>query len=189
MIAYLKGKVLFKGENFLIVDVNGTGYKVFVSRKTFEQAEEDSLIELFVFSYLKRETIELYGCSGQKEFKLFETLEKMPGIGPKTAISLAGFGSPEELVKAIEQKDEKPSPLLKGIGKKRIQRLFLELTGKIKEGGKQKPEFSEKQEALEALLGLGFPSQRAKRVLSEMPPEIEKTEDRVEQALKILGKK
>jgi len=184
MIAYLKGKILLKGKDFLIIRPNGVGYKVFVSGRTFEKAEELLEIELFIFTYLKRETIDLYGCSTQGEFELFEFFEKMPGIGPKTAIQLAGFGSVEELKKTIENK--KTSPYLKGIGKKRLQRLLLELTGKIREINKEEmPE--EKKEALTALIGLGFSKNNAQKALSKISLETKDPQKMVESALKILG--
>jgi len=186
MIGYLKGKILLKGEDFLIVDVSGVGYKIFVSERTIKKfISGKKTLEFFVWPYLKRETIELYGCLTQKEFAVFEILEAMPGIGPKTALSLASFGSLEKLEKAIEQEDKELFEI-RGIGKKRLQRLGIELTGKIKSF--QKKKFSEKDETLTYLISLGFSKNQAQEALNQVPKQIKQTEQRVKQALKVLGR-
>ena len=188
MIGYLKGEILLKDKDFLIVNVNGVGYKVFVSEYALEKTlKNKSEIELFVFLYLKRETIELYGCSTQKEFELFQILEKMAGIGPKTALSLACFGSLAELKKAIEKKDTEQHKLFKGIGGKRLQRLSLELTGKIQ--GSEKKDFEEKDEAFQALLALGFSGNAVKIALSQVPKSVKNTQERIRMGLKLMGRK
>ncbi len=187
MIGYLKGKILFKGKDFLIIEVNGVGYKVFVSKNTFPKVDnQKGEVEFFVWPYLKRETIELYGCPNQEEFSLFTLLEALPGIGPKTALSLASIGSLEKLKRAVEKEDDEFLSSIGGIGKKRRQRLLLELTGKLREIEGQKP--LQGDESLEALIALGFSRQRAKQALLRVSKEIKETGERVTQALKILGK-
>lgn len=187
MIGYIQGKILQKGEDFLIVEAGGIGYKVFVSEKTLEKIpKKQTKVELFVWPYLKRTTIELYGCLTQKEFDIFEALEGLPGIGPRTALSLASFGSLQELKRAIKKGDTNLTRI-KGIGKKRLQRLMLELTGKLENFKREDP--SEKDEVLQALLFLGFSKKEAKVALSEVSKNIENTQERLREALKILGKK
>lgn len=185
MISQLKGKIDFKTEKFLIVDVNGLGYKVFCSPNTFKKLPGvGERICLFTFLYSREDTIELYGFLNHQELELFETLNDISGIGPKTAMLLASLGSLEKLKEALEK--EKIPFEIKGIGKKKMQKILLELTGKIKEISKK--EFPQKDEALEALVGLGFPHQKAKAVLSRLPDEIKDTETKIKEALKILGK-
>lgn len=188
MISYLKGKVIFKGKDFVILDVNGVGYKIFLTQKTLQKVvEKKSILKLFTFLCLQRTTIELYGFLNFEELKLFEVLEEIPRIGPKTALSLASFGSLEKLKKAIETKEEKFLAPLKGIGRKRIQRIILELTGKFKEIEK-KTSFQE-DEAFGALLSLGFSKNAAKRALLKIPKEIKDTKKRIQEALRFLGKR
>ena len=188
MIGYLKGEILLKHKDFLIVNVNGVGYKVFVSECSLEKTlKNKSEIELFVFPYLKRETIELYGCLTQKEFELFQLLEKMAGIGPKTALSLASFGSLADLKKAIEKEGAAQHKLFKGIGRKRLQRLSLELTGKVQD--LKKKDFPTEDEAFQALLALGFPGSAVKIALSHVPKSIKNTKERIKMGLKFLGRK
>ena len=184
MFGYLKGKIVLKGKNFLIVETGGVGYKVFLSKEALKRIKEKDTIEVFVRLCLKRETIELYGCLDQKEFELFEFLEKMPGIGPKTALPLASIGSLEELKKAVDKKDDKLFKSVKGMGLKRRQRLILELTGQLKD--LKKGSSFEQDEAFKALLALGFPKKAAAEALLEVPEEIKETQQRVQEALKIL---
>ena len=187
MISFLEGKVIFKGKDFVILNVGGVGYKVFLAKSTLEKiSTKKSPLKLFTFCYLQRTTIELYGFLSFKELELFEILEVIPGIGPKTALALASFGSLEKLKKAIKTKDEKLFSQIKGIGKKKIQRLILELTGKFEELEKSRS-LTDKDEALEALLALGFSKNVAKMALSQVSKKIKDPEKRVKEALRVLG--
>jgi len=184
MIHYLKGKIEFKGEKFLVIEVAGVGYKVFCSPNTLKKISMSKEIKLFTFLYLREETAELYGFLTQDELELFKTLNEISGIGPKTALELSSFGSLENLKKEMEK--EEFHQKIKGIGKKKMQKILLELTGKIKEISKKGEEI--RDEALDVLVSLGFPGQKAKEVLSRVSREVEDTEGRVKEALKILGK-
>ncbi len=186
MIGHLKGEILLKEDASLIVDVNGVGYRVLVSGEGLKKAEIGAAIEVFTWLYLRRETIDIYGCFTLHEFELFRFLEKMPGIGPKTALSLSGFGSIEKLKDAIQKQDTDFNIRVKGIGKKKIQRVLLELTGQIKKVKKQHN--SQTEEALGALISLGFSSNEAKRALSEISNGIKEPKQRVAAALKLLGR-
>lgn len=178
MINYLKGKIILKGKDYLILDVNGVGYKIFISKESIEKVKKDSVVSLFTFLYLKRETIDLYGCLTQEQYELFQTLEKMSGIGPKTAIALADFSTVENIKKAIENNDPVFQSRAKGIGKKRIQMLILELTG-----GSGK--ISGKDEVSSSLASLGF----SKKQIQEVIPHVTGTTDqKIKQALKLLDK-
>jgi len=183
MISYLQGKIVLKEKDFLILDVNGVGYKVFLAGDSLKRIPKiDSFLKLFTFPYLKRETFELYGFLNFEELKLFEILDEIPGVGPKTALVLASFGSLKNLEKAIEKDDKR----LQKIGIKKRQRLFLELTGKIKE---LKKEISKKDEVFEALLALGFSKNRVISALSRVSRKIREPKERIKEALKILGKR
>jgi len=184
MIYYLKGKVEFKGEKFLVIEVAGKGYKVFCSGKTLENLKEGEDCKIYTFLYLREEkTFELYGFLTKEELELFETLNEISGIGSKTALTLTSFGSLEDLKKKMEKEEFYQE--IKGIGKKKGQKILLELTGKIKELRRGVPL---RDEALDALINLGFARPKAKDALTRVPKEIEDTERRIKEALKILGK-
>lgn len=203
MIHHLKGEIEFKGEKFVVIEVAGIGYKVFCSPATLKKLSEGkdynppkvsshsllrserAPIKIFTSLYLREDAMELYGFLNSQELGLFETLNNISGIGPKTAMMLASLGSLEKL-KEIMEKGQLP-PEIKGIGKKRMQKILLELTGKIKE--LVEPQKTIKtDEALDALISLGFSLKKAKAALSQVSEEIKGPEQRIKEALKILDK-
>lgn len=186
MIGYLKGKVFSKAMDSVVVEVNNIGYRLLVSPSALKKLVVGSEAEFFTWLYLKRETIDLYGCLSQQEFELFKLLEKMPGIGPKTALILASAGSLENLKKAIQQKDKDFLDKVKGVGQKKMQRVFLELTGRLKKAEAETD--LEDQEALDALMELGFQKNAVKQALAALSPEIKDNEEKIKASLKILGK-
>lgn len=132
MIAYLKGKVLFKNQESIIIGTDGIGYLVFLSSNSLKRTELDETIEVFISTHLQREKIELYGCLCREEFSLFVFLEKLAGIGPKTALSLASIGSLANLKTELEKKNSLLLASIRGLGIKRKQRLIKELGSELK---------------------------------------------------------
>lgn len=189
MISYLQGNLILRGKDFLIIDVNGVGYKVFISEKTLSKLpENEQQLKLYTFLHSREETSELYGFLTYAELELFEVLNRISGIGPRTAMTLASFGSLENLKKVIESQDEKFLKGIKGIGRKKMQKITLEITGRIKER-KQIKEFTEEDdEALKGLISLGFSRQQAKETLSHVSSEVKDTSQRIKEALKLLGR-
>tara|TARA_Y100000310_G_scaffold85265_1_gene82101 strand:+ start:16740 stop:17345 length:606 start_codon:yes stop_codon:yes gene_type:complete len=187
MISSLQGKILFKEINFIVLDVNGIGYKVFLSEKTLHRiAKEQVFLKLFTFLHVKEDALALYGFLSKEELDLFETLYGISGIGPKAALSLSAIGSVEEFKKTIDKDGFKVFEAVKGIGRKKIQKIVLELTGKLTKLEKKEP-LSE-DPAVDALVSLGFSRQKSREVLKEVLPKIKDSEQRVKEALKILGK-
>lgn len=167
-----------------MVEIAGIGYKVFCSPNTLKNISEGAEIKIFTHLHLKEDAAELYGFLNQEELGLFETLNEISGIGPKTAMMLASLGSLEKLKEIMES--GKLPPEIKGIGQKRMQKILLELTGKIKEL-KKPNEADSADDAAEALASLGFPKQKVREVLAKIPGDISK-EERIKMALKILGR-
>lgn len=187
MISYLSGEIILKKENFIILSVNGIGYKIFLSQKTIEKiSEKTQNLKIFCYLNVRENLLALYGFLTYEELELFNLLEEISGIGPKAALKIASIGSVEEFKKAILSQNEKFFDNISGIGKKKIQKIILELTGKIKEVSKEKT--TEIDNAQEALIGLGFSKEKAKQALSKISQDIQDTNERVKQALSILGK-
>lgn len=185
MIAYLEGTIVLRGKDFVIVDVNGVGYKVFLSEKTLSTVPEDAqLAKLYTFLYWREQNAELYGFLSPEELYLFETLNNISGVGPRTALQLASFGSLQELKSALEG----GQIAMKGVGRKKLQKIMLEITGKIKEIARSPARSAGEDEVLEALVALGIPRSRAASVLRQLPAEIRDFRERVKSALKIIGK-
>jgi Holliday junction DNA helicase RuvA len=185
MLYSIQGKITLRGENFIVLETaTGIGFKVFLSPKNLNILPENKPeLKVFTFLRFREPSIELYGFLTPEELQLFEVLNDISGIGPKTALALTSFGTLEELKKALEKGDGQ----IKGVGRKKMQKIILELTGKIKEIG-SKEASPQKDEALDGLIALGFPAQRAKTALSQIPKEIQDTESKVKSALKILGR-
>ncbi|MBI2574245.1 MAG: Holliday junction branch migration protein RuvA [Candidatus Wildermuthbacteria bacterium] len=188
MISYVRGMPRFIEEGSVVVDVQGVGYKVFVSEKTLaEISKTKGEVALFCHLRLKKdETLELYGFLSQDALRLFEVLLGVQGVGPKAALLLSSLGSMEELQKAIAQGDESFFAGVKGIGTKKIQKIILELTGKFKRLEKTK---GAQDESVSALIALGFSQGEAQDALSHVSADIANHKERVKQALKILGRK
>ncbi len=188
MISYLKGTIIYKEQDFIILNVNGVGYKVFLAPKTFKQVAGENEVEIFCSLYVREgETLELYGFLNTETLRLFNILQGISGIGPKAALALSSLGSIEQLKKAIETKDTRYFNGVKGVGQKKIQKVILELTGKL-ETSFQNGKVSNEDEALQGLLSLGFSPKDAKRALARIPSTITETQQRVKEALKLLGR-
>ena len=191
MIYYLKGKIELKGENFVVIEVAGVGYKVFCSTQTLRKLSEKEEIKIFTNLYLKENVLELYGFLTIEELRVFEVLNKISGVGPKAASAISSLGSLEELKKAIKSGNRAYFQRVKGIGNKKIQKIILELSGKIEEFSpitrRVIPQSEEDKEIISALTSLGFSSQMVKEAIKKIPKEIKTTEEKIKEALKILG--
>lgn len=187
MISYLEGRIISKKEKFLILDVNKVGYKVFLSKRTLSKLPEiGKPLKLFCFLKVKETALELYGFLNQKELEFFEILDSIRGIGPKAALEISSLGSLEEIKKRILSQDEKLFEGIPGIGRKKAAAIILELSGKIKDIFKEK-KITEVDEAEQALITLGFSRQKSKEALSKISKDIKNTEQKIKEALKILG--
>ena len=151
-----------------------------------EEGEEN--VEVFCFLHIRKdETIELYGVPSFAALKLFKAFRDVSGIGPKAAMLLSSLGTPEEIRKAIEQRNLTFFKGLKGIGEKKIQKVIVELTGKLE--NVETTRSAKLDDALESLVALGFSKSDAKETLSRISPEVTQTEQRVKEALRLLGRR
>lgn len=184
MIHSLTGKITYKDNKSLILENQGVGYKIFCSPNNLKKISGDEDAKIFTHLHLKEDAAELYGFLTREELGLFETLNDISGIGPKTALMLASLGSLGKL-KEIMEKGSLP-PEIKGIGQKKTQKILLELTGKIKE--LKTPEEADFTDgSLDVLISLGFPKQKARDALTKIPGELSR-EEKIKMALKILGR-
>lgn len=183
MISQIFGKIEFRGDKFVILDVSGVGYKVFCSEKTLKELPKDGEVKIFTHLILREgETIELYGFLNYDELDLFEKLLGVSGIGPRASLNLASFGSIGALRGALIS-GKKAIP---GIGPKKVQKILLELGEEITKKPKNQKTGSE--EAVEALMSLGIARSKAKEAVAEVSEEIEGIENIVKEALKRLGR-
>ncbi len=132
MISYLKGKLLQKDENLLILNVNNVGYQIYVSdvlANTLPAIGNE--IELYIHHHIREDNQTLYGFNDLLERKLFLQLLSVSGIGPKTAIAFLSEYKPEQIILAIGKGDLSVIGSISGIGKKTAEKVILELKDKI----------------------------------------------------------
>ena len=132
MISHLRGRLLEKQPNRVIVDVNGVGYDVHVPLSTFyEMAEPGEEITLRIHTHVREDALLLYGFSTVLELRIFERLISVSGIGPKLALAVLSGIEPNELVSAIRTANVARLTGIPGIGKKIAERIGLELKDKM----------------------------------------------------------
>ena len=188
MFNYISGIVADKDSRKAVLENQGIGFEVFCSAKTLDSLVVGQKVKIYTFLSVSERALDIYGFLTKEEQESFNLLNDVSGIGPKTALGLAAIG-PMDKIKDDLENGRIPADV-KGLGQKRLQKILLELTGKIQEISKQKGGKSAVQDdALEALVTLGFTRQEAKEVLAGLPPDAKETEARVKEALKILGRK
>ena len=197
MIAYLKGKIKYHGDDYLVLEVANIGYEVFVANNLLGKIKDGSEIELYTYQYVREDAIDLYGFATVNELRFFEVLNTVSGIGPRSAMGIIDAAPSDELIKAIRQGDERTLVSVYGISQKKAEKIILELKDKIEkldlglslEKKKTKVPGVEAINVIDALLGLGYSSDQARSALRQIPSGIEKPEEMIREALKILGKK
>ena len=132
MIAFLRGRVLNKQPNLIIVDVQGVGYQVHVPLSTYyDVGEEGADVALRVYTHVREDVLQLYGFLTPLEQQLFERLIATSGIGPRLAIAVLSGIEPGNLVSAVQRGDVARLTTIPGVGKKTSERIVLELKDRI----------------------------------------------------------
>lgn len=190
MIAKIKGNVEYLRDSYVVVDVNGVGYKVFITMHTFGVIAGRKEIELYTHTYVREDTLALYGFLEIDELEMFELLISISGIGPKAALGILTIANPDTVRMAVLNEDPSILTRVSGVGKKIAERVILELRNKITEiPERQKAQISADSDSLEALVAMGYSISDARETLKLIPSEIKDVAERVKLALKNLGKK
>jgi len=188
MIGHLEGKVSAVRPGYAIVTAAGVGYKVFATRELLLALKQDSEAALWTHLAVRESILDLYGFSNEEELRLFELLLTVSGIGPKSALAILDIASVETLRSAISAGNASYLTKVSGIGKKTAEKIVLELRDKVGvsiEGSAASLHGDE--EALEAMRALGYTQAEARDALRKVPQEIERSNERLREALKILG--
>ena len=174
MIAYLSGRILFKNPTSLIIDVNGVGYEVHISLNTYGQLGEGEAVRLHTYLSVREDAQVLYGFAESHEKELFLLLIGVQGIGPNTARTILSYATPDELQRAIASGNEADIRRIKGVGPKTAQRLIIELRDKVVRlaglpaGTVVNAGNNIREEALMALVTLGFPKPQMEKILNQL---------------------
>ena len=191
MIAHVNGTVTEKMLTSVIVDVHGVGYEVNVAAGDYERATLNDEIKFYTYHHIREQSQELFGFSSLAAKKLFELLITVQGVGPKAAMAILSLGDSELVRNAIANSDSVFVAKASGVGKRIAERVIVDLADKVGlplrydnsslTGVSQQVNHSD--EALEALMALGYNLADATKALEGVPTDLS-TADRVTQALK-----
>lgn len=198
MFAYIKGSLEQKSTNFVVIENNGIGYKVFMSVKAIEELGEiGNNVKVFTYYYVREDNISLYGFNSLEELRMFELLLCVSGIGAKSAITILANISPSTFVLAVISNDVSKLVKIQGIGAKTAARIILELKDKLKtdqaisknEEVKAVIEDDNKDsEAISALQVLGYTKKEIDKAFEKIDKTNLSLEDTIKKLLLVLGK-
>lgn len=186
MIAHVAGQVVEKTDNALIIDVGGVGYEVQVAAGDFNGAILGEPIKLYTYDHWRENAHDLFGFSGLPAKRLFELLISVSGVGPKMGLALLSLGDAEGLRGAIAQGDSAFIQRANGVGKRLAERIVVDLKDKVGAAGASARPVAAGDDALSALLALGYSLQQANEALAEVDVDLG-VEDRIKLALKHMS--
>lgn len=191
MIGIIKGTIEYREDPFLIIDVNGVGYRVLVPLTVLSKLNgTGENIKLFTHTHVREDLLELYGFTEPQDLKLFQYLISVSGIGCKTALAIYSVGSRQEIIHAITSSDTAFFTGVPRLGKKNAQKIIIELKNKL--GGVGDIDLSgggeEASEVISALKTFGFTPSEARGALKALNGKGETVGEKVRLALKYLGK-
>ncbi|NMC36358.1 Holliday junction branch migration protein RuvA [Candidatus Beckwithbacteria bacterium] len=190
MIGYLKGQILTKSIQTLILNVNSVGYELTCPSQIIQSTQADQELELFVYTHVREDQLKLYGFSLQEEKAIFMAIIEVSGVGPKIALSILSAGNVEQIRTAIIQADLNFFTTIKGLGKKNAQKIIIELKNKIgstQELDLKQEEASFSEDVIMALQSFGFLKRDIIKVLKEIDTTLPESQQ-IKLALQTLGK-
>ena len=198
MFAYIKGKITHKTPTSVVLEAAGIGYGLLISLNTYSQLSDKSEAQLWIHNHIREDAFDLFGFYTQDERDMFRLLISVSGIGPNTARIVLSSMTSGETRAAILGEDELAFKKVKGVGPKTAKRLIIDLKDKVLKGGTDDlpPNVkalgnTQRQEALSALLALGFNRQQIQKSFAKISSNITdemSTEDLIKHALKDLAK-
>lgn len=196
MYYYLEGMVAGVTENMLIIDCGGVGYACGVSLNTLGRAQTGKKMKIFTHLHVREDSMELFGFATLEERNFFRMLTDISGVGPRAALSILSCSTPDRLALGIVNEDEKLLTAAQGVGKKLAQRIILELKDKVAKGiGRDGGEpigttggvlaaGDSKNNAVTALMVLGYSNSEARTAVAAVEGEGLSTEEIIRLALK-----
>lgn len=197
MIAWLSGQLLEKQPPTILVNVGGVGYELEAPMSTFyELPEVNESVTLFVHMVVREDAQLLFAFSTKQQRELFRSLIRVNGVGPKVALAILSTLSAQELMQCMVDEDVTQLCKVPGIGKKTAQRLVVEMKDRLEKefsdvaleasvsshgGG-----VSERNDAISALVALGYKNTEAARVVKSLPSDL-RSEELIRQALRALS--
>ena len=198
MIAYVKGNLDTKTNTYVIIDVQGIGYMVFMPTKSIEDLGEiGDTVKVYTYYYVREDNISLYGFSSSEELRMFELLISVSGVGAKSAITMLSEITPSSFALAVITDDISKLVKIPGVGKKTAARIILELKDKLKsEQAIEKVDEvntviesdNNANEAIAALQVLGYTRREIENVLEKINIKDLEIEEIIKETLKYLAR-
>lgn len=190
MIAHIFGIVAEKFGGAVIVDVSGVGYEINVAAGDYDAVNLDQKVKFYTYHHIREQSQELFGFSSLAGKKLFEMLITVQGVGPKAALAILSLDTAENVRNAIANADSAYLSKASGVGKKTAERVVVDLSDKVgmpivykQQGAPVQTELNTSDEALEALIALGYNLADATKALEGIDMALP-TSARVREALK-----
>lgn len=195
MISFVNGKLHKIMDGYILVDNNGIGYKIFVSKRTIEKLpDENESFLIYTHMNVREDNISLYGFMTLEEINMYNLLKSVSGIASKSALSILDSFTPLELIMHITNDDDISISKAHGIGKKTAQRIILELKDKMKKTAMEMDDLStvsyddvsssDKQDAIDALITLGYSKKESIEAVYQIDTTNKSTSDIISEALK-----
>ena len=191
MIYSISGKLIEKNKQFIAIEAGGVGYKIFISLSTFNKLPKiGEKTTVFCSYHVRQEMPEIYGFLDKKELEVFELLNSISGVGPRSAITILGELKIDKFLAAVSQNRADVIAGSSGVGRKRAERIILELKDKIKKIGKEADLslMDADKDVRSALKNLGYREKDIEDAMKIIPDNIKKVEERVKFVLKAIGK-
>jgi len=191
MIGFLSGEVVARDDPYIVIDVNGVGYKVVVANGVLSNLGKNGKVKLFIYTHVREDAISLFGFLDSLDLKLFENLISVSGIGPKTAMNIFSIGNREEIIQSIITSDVSFFTGVPRLGKKNAQKIIIELKsklGSIEDLDLTKIDVKENSEVIAGLKNFGFSNREAIEAVKAIKGNGQTTEEKIRLALKELGK-
>ncbi len=184
MYSYIKGKIIINEKNYIVLDNNGIGYKIFVPNPF--SYEIDKEYQIFLYNHIREEEFSLYGFKDLEELELFLKLISVKGLGPKVAMPIFATGSISGILDAINRENTLYLTKFPKIGEKLAKQIILDLKGKVKTVETVTTDNND-DDLIEVLESLGYKTSEIKKVIVNIDHS-KKIEEQVKDSLKLLLK-
>lgn len=200
MFAYIKGSLEMKFKNYIVIDIGGLGYKIFMAENSINTIGDiGDTVKVFTYYRVREDDVSIYGFKTQEELRMFELLLSVSGVGAKSALVMLSCIEPSEFAIAVISNNVKLLTQVPGIGTKSAQRIILELKDKIKaEQSEEQIEQSQEktskisenvQEAISGLMVLGYSKKDIEKAFEHLTVESLSVEDLIKKGLILLSTK
>jgi Holliday junction DNA helicase RuvA len=186
MIRMVRGTVMARGKDYLVIDVNGVGYKVFVTEPAAFSANTNEALMLHTYLQVREDALNLFGFADEEELAMFELLLGVNGVGPKVALATLSVLNPDLLRTAVTSEEPSLIARVPGVGRRTAEKIVLDLRDKMKQvSGIQSLAYATDvdSEVIDALISLGYSVVEAQRAVQKLPKDAVGVEERLRLAL------